>query len=167
MHSSKSQREIAADLGISQNAVGLIIRRFNETGESGTHRKGRCGRKQLLNNREKRVIIRECRKNPSISAGEVKTAVREIGEKVSISTIKKTLREGGLRVYRPLKMPYLDTRKRVSRRRWSSQFKDKPQEFWAQVYDFKKRQCANIPLPTCPWSISKAYYFFIYLGNLH
>lgn len=136
LHTSKSKRQIARDVGVSEHAVRVIIRQFNETGQSTNSRKGKCGRKMKLSTRERRAVVREARKNPSATAGEIQSEVPEIGNKVSCSTIKKVLRDSGLRVYKPIKTPRLDSNHRSMRKTWASELKDKSAEFWAQVWHF-------------------------------
>jgi transposase len=71
-HTTKTQREIGTDLGISHNAVGLIIRRYESEGVITTSRAGRCDRKLILTNHDKSFLIRESRKYPAGTAVELK-----------------------------------------------------------------------------------------------
>jgi transposase len=132
-HTSKSQREMGMNVGISQNAVGLIIRRYRSSGLVTTDRKGKCGRKSKLTNREKVLIIRESKKDATATAREIKTRVGEIGAKVSLTTVRQTLRDGDRKVYRAQRVPLLDKAKRVARRSWAQEHKDQSTEFWSRV----------------------------------
>ena len=71
-HTSKTFREIADDVGVSVNAVGLIIKRYEESGDREPARKGRCGRKPILSEREKIIMARESKKNPQLTSSAVK-----------------------------------------------------------------------------------------------
>jgi transposase len=93
LHASKTQRQIANDLSVSQNVVSLIIRRFQATGSTTTKRKGHCGRKCKLTDREKKMVLRESKKNPRLTAAEIKHTSADIGAKVSVTTIKRILLE--------------------------------------------------------------------------
>jgi transposase len=137
-HTSKSQREIASDLGISQNGVGLIIRHFEAKGNTTTNRKGHCGRKTKLTHREKVLLVRESKKNPMLTARQVKIASGEVGQKVSVNTVKRVLNKFGRRAYRPQRMPRLDTRKRVQRAQWAKLHRELNMDFWANVRKYKK-----------------------------
>ena len=64
-HTSKSQREIAADLGITQKSVSNILRLHASKGTVETSRSGHCGRKQILSEKDKRLLVRESKKIPS------------------------------------------------------------------------------------------------------
>jgi transposase len=132
-HTSKTQQEISADLDISQNAVSLIIRRFEATGMTTTMRRGKCGRKPKLTTREKNLIVRESKKDPSLTASEIKTRSGAVGEKVSLTTVRQTLRDYGRKVYRTRRVPLLDRAKRVARLAWAIEYKSQPMEFWSKV----------------------------------
>jgi transposase len=133
LHTSKSQRQIAEDIGVSQNAVGLIIRHFQKTGQTSTQRKGNCGRKSKLSPREKKMVIRESVKNPRLSSGELKTATNEIGSRISSRTIRRILCEAGRRAHRPVRAPQLDASKRRRRKQWATEHRHHPMEFWSKV----------------------------------
>jgi transposase len=133
LHTSKSQREIAADVGVSQNAVSLITRAYDETGSTRTRRLGRCGRKSKLSVREKTLLVRESKKNPRLSASEVQMAAGSIGKKVSLPTVKRVLHDAGRRAYRPIRAPKLDAVKRGRRLKWAMEYKHLSMDFWQRV----------------------------------
>ena len=89
-HTTKSQREIAADLGISQNAVSLIIRRFRTSGSSQTDRVGKCGRKPKLTEKDKRTLIRKSTINPRLSANQLKSDLSLAGVIVCLAYLSKS-----------------------------------------------------------------------------
>ena len=132
-HTSKTQREIAVDLGVSQNLVGLVIRHFNATGTVSTDRKGKCGRKQKLTPRDKTLTVRESKKDPAATAAEIRSRCGAVGQKVGLTTIRKTLREGDRKTYRAKKVPQFNEAKRISRLRWAKEFKTRPIDFWSKV----------------------------------
>jgi transposase len=136
LHTSKTQRQIANDLGVSQNVVSLIIRRFQATGSTTTKRKGHCGRKCKLTDREKKMVLRESKKNPRLTAAEIKHTSADIGAKVSVTTIKRILLESGRRAHRPIRAPQLDTTKRVRRRQWARVHLEFGMDFWEKVILF-------------------------------
>ena len=129
LHTTKSQRQIAEDIGISQNAVGLIIRHFEETGQTSTQRKGNCGRKSKLTPREKKMVVRESVKNPRLSSGELKLAAGQIGSRISTRTVRRILCEAGRRA------PQLDKPKRKRRKQWATEYRNHSMEFWSRASD--------------------------------
>jgi transposase len=132
-HTSKSQREIADDVGVSQNAVGIIIRHFESTGSTATRRQGRCGRISKLTSREVTLLVRESKKNPKLTARQVKVAVGDVGRKVSLRTTQRLLVAEGRYVYRPIRAPKLDLLKRVSRKQWAIAHRNLGMDFWEKV----------------------------------
>jgi transposase len=134
-HTSKSNREIARDVRISEKAVRNILKLFNETG-STLSRRSQCGRKRKLTKREEDSIIRESKKNPRLSSSQLKKACGYVGEMVSTSTIRKILLKGGRKAYRPLKRPKLTPRHRQKRQEWARSHYTLDMDFWNTVSVF-------------------------------
>jgi len=133
LHTYKTYREIVADIGVSVNAVGLFIKKYRETGETQTARKGHCGRKPILSSREKSLISRESKKNPRLCSSAIKLATGQLGEKVSKRTVQRVLKEQGRKAYRPARAPQLNSAKRGARFEWARTHKVFNRVFWEKV----------------------------------
>lgn len=132
-HTSKTFREIADDVGVSVNAVGLIIKRYEESGDREPARKGRCGRKPILSEREKIIMARESKKNPQLTSSAVKLEAGSVGEKVSLRTTQRVLSQMGRKAYRPVQVPQLDSAKRAGRLQWARVHASLNMDFWEKV----------------------------------
>lgn len=133
LHTTKSQREIARDVGVSQNCVGLIIRNYQATGSSATKRKGNCGRKRKLTKRDAKFIVRESRKNPRFSARQVQAAAGEVASNIGLRTMQRVLKEEGRKVYRAIKVPNLNAIKCKARLAWATVHHNLHIDFWSKV----------------------------------
>ena len=91
-HAKKTKREIPNDLNVSMCSVHRIVKTWRESGSAKNKRKGRCGRKPKLSNRDKAVNCRETRICPSKTDQEISTASGATGPSVCLSTVQKTLK---------------------------------------------------------------------------
>jgi transposase len=132
-HTSKTQREIAHDVGVSQNAVSGIIRLFQSTGSTATNRKGKCGRKCKLSKRELAILVRESKRNPLLTARQVKNIAGEVGQNVSLRTTQRLLTRAGRLAYKPIRAPQLTLNHRVLRRQWATAHRNLSMDFWDKV----------------------------------
>jgi transposase len=132
-HTSKTVREIAVDLSISKSAVDRIIHHWRETGEVGSGKVGRCGRKSKLTVRDKAAIVREAVKDPRKTAREIKAHNPAICNAVSIQTIQRALKSGGLKAYRPFGVPSLTPLRRRDRLQWARQHAFYDESDWKLV----------------------------------
>lgn len=107
----KTVREIAELTNIPKSTVERVVQRHDETGTTSPRRKGRCGRKRILNIREERAVSRHSIAEPQATAREIQHASTSSIQNVSVDTIKRTLRRQGIQAYRPVKAPSLDTKK--------------------------------------------------------
>ena len=64
-HSNFSQREIAELYNVSRKTVSVILKRYNETGQVGNNRKGRCGRKSKIDQEARQLIFEESIRDPA------------------------------------------------------------------------------------------------------
>jgi transposase len=132
-HTSKTHREIAEDLQMCQSTVTRIISHYRCTGSTETSRRGCCGRRSKLCDRDKRSLIQESIKNPQKTARELQVSVGEPVRNISIATVKRVLRDGGRRCYRPRKVHKLDKEKMVKRYDWAKRHLQLTQEQWNMV----------------------------------
>ncbi|GFW99109.1 hypothetical protein TNCV_3008791 [Trichonephila clavipes] len=73
---------IGIQLNISLFTVRSVVKKFNETGS--TENKVRSGRPRIFSAREKRIIIKEVKKNPKISAPQLAIDVADTSHKTFI-----------------------------------------------------------------------------------
>lgn len=133
-HTTKTQQEIADDLGISQNAVSGIIRRFIATGSSATNRAGRCGRKRKFDKRSASRLARISKKFPRMTARQVNNESGNLAGEVSLRTVQRTLVSMGRFARRPIRAPLLTLSKRVTRCHWACDYRHYGMEFWEKVW---------------------------------
>jgi transposase len=132
-HTDKTHREIGEAVGVNHSTVTRIINHYLKTGSTATLRKGHCGRKGKLSERDKKAIIRESKKDPRASAHSVQAASGMIAANVSLRTIQRTLVEGGRLAYRPRKVHFLDKGKCKNRFQWAKQHMHLSQDMWDKV----------------------------------
>ena len=101
-HTSKSSREIGSELSISQSTVVRIINLHREKNTVEPYFEANMGRKSKLTEREKRLLVREAKKDPLLTSAEIKRATGPVGSKVHPSTIRRTLLQSGQVSYRPV-----------------------------------------------------------------
>ena len=75
-HTTKSRRQIAKDLGISEGSVRNTLKTWRETESLEGHQKETRGRKPVLTIQDNRAIVRESKKDPMKTAREVQTAAK-------------------------------------------------------------------------------------------
>lgn len=128
-HTTKSQREIALDLGISRWAVQTTLRIWNETGSLEDHKDEVRHRPQKLSDREEKCVVRQSVKNPQMTAKEVQQSSCPAAKTVSVRTVQRILSKGGRKAYRPRKVPFLTKMKRQRRFEWAKQMENVETEF--------------------------------------
>ena len=133
MQAGLTQRQIASELNLAQSTVSSIILRFRRTGQATQNRKGKCGRKKLLTPRDERSIARASQANPRATAREIREAVGETIQHVSVETVKRTLRSAGRFSYRPVKSPSLSPAQMRVRLLWCRQYEHWTVDMWKKV----------------------------------
>lgn len=130
LHSSKSQAEIAKDIGVSQPTVSRIIRRHHQTGSVEPQRKGRCGRKRKTTPRDDKKLLRKSLCNPRLTAIDLK---REEQLPISARTVRRRLREGGRIAMKPVKKPMLTKAMIAKRLQWARDHRHYSVDDWKNV----------------------------------
>ena len=123
-HCSKTQREIAKLVGVSQASVSRIVRKGSEFGSLSPNRKGRCGRKRKTSPRDEAVLIRESKKNPRKTSDALKKDLKSAEVCISSSTVRRRLIEVGLMARKPAKKQLLTMAVKMKRYNWALKFKD-------------------------------------------
>lgn len=132
-HTSKSNRQIATDLNISRRCVDKILKKWRESGSLSADRSGKCGRRPKLSIRDKAVIVRECKKDPTKTARQIQRSAGGIALSVSLRCVQRILHQYGLVPYRPVPVPLLNRTKKHNRWLWAQQYENWSENNWAQV----------------------------------
>lgn len=132
-HTSKSNREIARDLSVSHTLVNKVVRQYQNEGAKETKRQGNCGRKEKLTERDRSAIVREVKKNPHASSGEIQREISGAAASVSTRTIRRVLNEEGIVTYKPLRKPCLTNAHKSKRLQWGTEHLNWSDENWKQV----------------------------------
>lgn len=130
LHTEMTQREISEAVEVSKSTVNRIIKRFDDTGNSGPLRKGKCGRKRKTTARTDKKLVRRSLANPRMTAVDLK---KEENLTISRETIGRRLREAGRKARRPLKRPLLTKKMRSSRLKWAKAHHSWGPEDWKKV----------------------------------
>jgi hypothetical protein len=83
--------------------------------------------------REERSVLRASTKNPQATARELQACVGGNVVRVSVDTIKRTLRKHGKLAYRPMKSPLLTPHQKAVRVQWCRQYQLWTAENWRKV----------------------------------
>jgi transposase len=135
-HTTKSKREIARDVGVSEGIVRLTLKTWDETGSLEKHGEGRSGCKPKMTNRDVRKLVIESKKDPKKSARDLQQCLADAGAGISLRTIQRNLLKGGRKVYRPIKTPIISKANGVKRLLWAQQMKDVTEEEWEKVWQY-------------------------------
>jgi transposase len=132
-HTSMSYKEIAERVGCSKCGVFGVLKQWRETGSTATSRAGHCGSKEKLTSREKVAIVRESKKDFTLSLREIKQQAGAPGEKVSRTPVHRILHQAGRKAYRPIYTPLISRQSRMKRLRWARQHVGKSMDDWKKV----------------------------------
>jgi len=88
------------------------------------------GRKCATTTREKARIVREAVRNPTSTAAIIK---ENLDLTVSTSTVKRRLREAGLRNYLAKKKPFISKKNKLKRIEFAKRYASMPLDFWKTV----------------------------------
>lgn len=124
----KSIRAIARDCNISFEGVRKILKKMEMYGTvKNLHR---SGRKRCTTAREDRVIKLQATVNPKVSAQIIKESTET---KASVSTVRRRLREAGLKGCVARRVPFISKVNMKKRVAFAKQHINKPNEFWAHI----------------------------------
>jgi transposase len=131
-HTSKTHREIAIDLNVSQSSVTKIINLHKSTG--GTTVRERSGRPRITSETTDRMMRREVVKDPFITPKQIQQNLASHLEKVSLRTIRRRLQaKYGMTARKPLKKPLLTLNMRKKRLLFCKRHKEWTVEMWKKV----------------------------------
>ena len=113
------------------SSVQTLIKKWKMRGSVET--KPRSGRPTKISATTARKIVRDAKKNPQITSGEIQDSRKTCGVAVSRYTIRRYLKKDGLHGRVARRKPLLRKCHKVSRLRYAKQHRDKPQTFWHKV----------------------------------
>lgn len=137
-----SQLEIANALNIAPSVVCRALQRYREFGTAQRRHGG--GNFRRTTEREDRLVRMNARRNPFLTARQLQNRLFESsGTQVSDQTIRNRLREVGLRSYRPVRRPSLDTRHRRARLEWVNSRLRENQNWEFVLFSDESRFCLS------------------------
>ena len=130
---TKTEREIAELVGVSQKCVNTTKRNFQAT--SRVHNFGNCGRPPKLSDRDVSYIFRLVRKNPTTSYRQIAADFNSKFEehKISRETVRRVLAKKGIKSYSAVKEPLLTISDRIKRNKWCKEKRNWTDKDWAKV----------------------------------
>jgi transposase len=126
----ETQRAVSREFKMSQTSVRDLWKKYQATGKVENLK--RSGRPATLTNREKRVLCRECVKDPFQSAKAVNLR-SNIPKKVSLWTVQRVLRAGGLLSRIAVKKPFLSKCNIAKRKKWCKEYSTFEPVDWSNV----------------------------------
>ncbi|CAK9814356.1 Transposable element Tc1 transposase [Anthophora quadrimaculata] len=127
-----SIRSIAEKVGVSKSCVSYSIKKYGATGICSSVK--RTGRPRKTTQAEDRHIITISKRNRRDTATEIAAEVNKSREEtISVSTIKRRLKEGGLRGCVAVKKPLLRKQNKKKRLQWAKCHKNWTLEDWKKV----------------------------------
>jgi len=131
-HSGMTQKQIAHKYRTSQCAVSVIMKQFKNTGTVTVKR--RSGRPKATSEKEDRLILRQVKKNPFISASQIKASMSPHLAGVSTRTITRRLRNKFKMPARtPRKKPLITEKARKRRLSWCLAHREWTVHQWKRV----------------------------------
>lgn len=127
-----SHREIAEKLKLSKGGVQYTLRRHSDTGNF-FNRSGR-GRKKCTSSGEDKHIIVMSKMDRKLTAPDIREEVNSTRDcPVSVTTIKRRLREAGLKGCVAAKKPLLRPINKLKRLRWAKKYINWTADDWKNV----------------------------------
>ncbi|RNA33215.1 RNA-directed DNA polymerase from mobile element jockey-like [Brachionus plicatilis] len=130
---TKTEREIAVLVGVSQKCVNTTRRNFQAT--SRVRNFGNCGRRPKLSNRDVSYIFRLVRKNPTACfrqiAADFNSKFKE--HKISGETVRRVLAKKGIESCSAVKKPLLTVSDMTKRYKWCKERRNWTDKDWAKV----------------------------------
>lgn len=117
----KFYREIGALLNLSKSTVADIIKSYNREDRIASIPQKR--RPKILDDRDRRNIVRKIKKDPALSASKLSAELfEESGKKVHPDTVRRVLQEYGYNGRVARKKPYINEANRKKRLAFAKQF---------------------------------------------
>lgn len=128
----KSLSEIAGVIKRPRSSVQYVLQNFKKTNSLETA-PGR-GRKAKLTDRHHRIILREIKQKPKLSAPKLADSLFQNDNIiVSPQTIRNVLHDKGYRGCVARKKPFISAKNKKKRLEYAQKYVVKPEEFWQNV----------------------------------
>lgn len=132
LESGNSIRHVAHIVGVHFSTVSRVYKRVKETG--GFKNKPKTGRPRLLVDRNERKVLRLITTNEASTAVQAQKQLNsEEGIKVSVETVRRTLKRNGLVARSKVKKPYLKKTHRNRRLAFAKKYRSWTVEDWSKV----------------------------------
>ena len=133
-NTTKSTRESASNLGVSQSMVAKTIQQYKERGTHQTDY-SKCGRPQHFDDRDLRHFknVCVCVKSPRLSAVNLHASLTASGDTCSYSTVKRALVKAGCKAIKAYRRPNLTAAEANKRLEWALQHRHWTVEQWKNV----------------------------------
>ncbi|KAG7155051.1 Transposable element Tcb1 transposase-like 7 [Homarus americanus] len=128
-------REISAQTGVALQVVQNLVKRFRDLGEDELPAPlPKSGRPKLLSPRTLKVISRQVRSNPSLTAREVKERNPRLLCHVSLICVQQALHDDlGFKSFRARRKPLLTKRQKENRVKFCKKYEAWDLETWKSV----------------------------------
>ena len=136
--------DISKRLSIPKATVTRLISKFKKEGTMASNRKGRCGRKEKLSERDKMMITRKSKMNPVWTSRQIHVNLPCLPQ-VTTRTIRNVLLKNNRPARRPIKKQLLTATQIVKRKVWAKEFSTFPH--WKRVI-FTDETCLELSART-------------------
>lgn len=133
MHQAeKTSKEIAETTKIGLRTVQRIIKNWKDSGDPSSSRK-KCGRKKILNDRDRRSLKRVVRSNRRKTTVELRAMFNSESKSISTRTMRRELKGLGLNSCVALRKPLISDSNQKKRLQFAREHKDWTLEQWKKV----------------------------------
>lgn len=129
--SGKGYKKISKDLSMPISTVQSLIKKWKIRGSVDT--KPRSGRPTKISATTARKIVRDVKKNPQTTSGDLQASLQKSGVAVSRSTIRRHLKKTGLHGRIARRKPLLRQCHKTARLKYAKQHLEKPESFWHKI----------------------------------
>ncbi|KAG7163142.1 Ubiquinone biosynthesis protein COQ9-like [Homarus americanus] len=138
-------REISAQTGVALRVVQNLVKRFCDLGEDELPAPlPKSGRPKLLSPRTLKVISRQVRSNPSLTAHEVKERNPRLLSHVSLRCVQQALHDDlGFKSFRARRKPLLTKRQKENRVKFCKKYEVWDLETWRRHVNGVRTSCAS------------------------
>lgn len=128
----RSYKEVAQTLQVSKSVIFRIVRRYRQTGEY-TRRAGQ-GRKRVTSARDDRFMTSSVLRNRTLTSSEVRSTLQDVRQvTISTKTVRRRLKEAGIKSYLPARGPLLTTDHRVARANFARSYQSWNDDDWGKI----------------------------------
>ena len=127
-YGGKTARQVGEIEGVTARHVEGVVQRYPQQ-DGGVSQTGR-GRHPLLDQRDKRHVLRYVHQDPFVSVLRLKIGCGII---TSTTTLRRKLQDWGMMHRRALQRPFLTKTHAQKRLTWALKYKDHGLDFWRRV----------------------------------